>query len=156
MLVFKSLYNSTYLYGFVHSSHFVLHHSCCCLVTGCHVPTVLSLHKEDWFQGEQNLYVGRFKWALVGVAYWLRWADWVLSSMCVGVMVSSVNLERNDWERVCVCVCVCVCVPFPTHLFIPRMKCKSVKLDNATICNQLLHLCIEAALSRWLLLRDTH
>lgn len=101
LVLIKSLYNSTYLFGFVHS-YFVLHHSCCCWVTGCHVPTVLLLHKEDWFQGEQNLYVGRFKWALVGVAFWLGWAEWVLSSMCVGVMVSSVNLERNDRESVCV------------------------------------------------------
>lgn len=35
------------------------------------------------------------------MAFWLRWVDWVLSSMCVGGMESSVSLERNDWERVC-------------------------------------------------------
>lgn len=55
---------------------------------------------------EHRSHVGSFfKWALDEVALWLRWAAGVLSSMCVGVMLSSENPEGDDGESVCVCSC---------------------------------------------------
>lgn len=114
-------------------------------VTTANACTVLVLYKGLFWRSParvsaQNLFVGRCMWALGEVAFWLMWAEWLLSSMCVGVMASSLNLEGDDWEGVSVCVA--------THLFSWRTKCKCGTLDNATSYDQWLHLHSFLLLSR--------
>lgn len=69
----------------------------------------------------QNLYVGRWKWALVEVACWLKWAYSDLCSECVGVMVS-LELKDGWWE------CVFILPPTSYNL---RIKCKYIWFDVA-------------------------